>query len=86
MADKKELTEREKYIKELQTYRRMTVRDLVEYVQYFEGSFPKGLDTPIDTGDFEGNYTHLKHEFQEYHEHGEEPAVVLAYEMHEGGN
>lgn len=65
-------------------YRTMTVRDIVDFVTKFKEHFPKGLDTPVFSGDFECNYTHLKHELQVLEEDNEEPAIVLAYEMQEG--
>ena len=43
-------------------------------------SFPKGLDTVITTGDFEGNYQHQLHEMMT--DGGK--SLFLGYEMHEG--
>ena len=62
-------------------YRQITVRDLMNYV----ADMPLGFDTPVFSGDFECNYTHLKHEMQLSLQDGKPNAVVLAYEMHEGG-
>ena len=62
-------------------YRQITVRDLMNYV----ADMPLGFDTPVFSGDFECNYTHLKHELQLSMQDGKPNAVVLAYEMHEGG-
>ena len=39
-----------------------------------------GDNTPIYTGDFEGNYLHGKHEIMRDNEHR---AIFLGYEMHE---
>lgn len=61
-------------------YGMTTVRDVVEAVKGDPANFPKGLDTPIYTGDFEGNYTHTKHEVMS--DGGK--CVFLGYEMHEG--
>ena len=42
-------------------YKTFTVRDLMDIVSTDSKAFPKGLDTPIATGDFEGNYHHHLH-------------------------
>lgn len=39
-----------------------------------------GDNTPIYTGDFEGNFLHGKHEIMKDNEHR---AIFLGYEMHE---
>lgn len=39
-----------------------------------------GDNTPVYTGDFEGNYLHGKHEIMRDNEHR---AIFLGYEMHE---
>lgn len=65
-------------------YRTMTIQDIIDFVTKFSNKFPKGLNTPIFSGDFECSYTHLKHELQMLDEKNQEPAIVLAYEMHEG--
>ena len=39
-----------------------------------------GDNTPVYTGDFEGNYLHGKHEIMRDNEHR---AVFIGYEMHE---
>ncbi|MBO7102286.1 MAG: hypothetical protein J6W02_01230 [Bacteroidaceae bacterium] len=62
-------------------YRMITVRDMVEAVSDRK-QFPLGLDTPVISGDFEGNYTHLKHELEHQLE-GKIHYLVMAYEMHE---
>ena len=66
-------------------YGKLTVRDIVNFVKGDKKLFPKGLDTPIYSGDFEGNYTHGKHELQyiKPDENVPETSVCLGYEMHE---
>ena len=66
--------------KEPEPYRELTVRDILTLVMADRTAFPKGLDTPITSGDFECNYTHRKHML----ERGEKHSLCLAYEMHEG--
>ena len=61
-------------------YKQLTVRDIIDAVLDDKFHFPKGIDTPILSGDFEGNYTHRMHEM-EY----DEGSLFLGYEMHEGG-
>ena len=63
-------------------YKTFTVRDLMDIVSTDSKAFPKGLDTPIATGDFEGNYHHLHKAFQGY-KVGRSKAILLCYEMHE---
>lgn len=63
-----------------ETYRAITIRDLMEMVAMDPKSFPKGLDTVITTGDFEGNYQHQLHEMMT--DGGK--SLFLGYEMHEG--
>lgn len=62
------------------SYKKVTVRDLVDFVSNDKKNFPKGLDTPITSGDFEGNYYHLLHELMT--DSGK--SVFIGYEMHEG--
>lgn len=62
-------------------YKQITVRDLVNAVTANKKQFPNGLDTVIVSGDFEGNYTHQKHEIM--HDGNK---LCLGYEMHEGWN
>ena len=66
-------------------YKKLTVRDIVNAVLCDKESFPKGIDTPVFSGDFEGNVTHGKHEIQSIDpdEVIDEPSVFLGYEMHE---
>lgn len=65
------------------TYRVITVRDIVNAVNSDKKTFPKGLDTPIGSGDFECNCTHYLHEIQndKMGKHGR--GLILSYEMHE---
>ena len=65
-------------------YTILTVRDIVDAVNGDKTNFPKGLDTPVVTGDFEGNYTHKMHEIQTYDGKLVGKAICLGYEMHEG--
>ena len=59
-----------------------TIRQIVDYINSHKDKFPKGLDTPIVTGDFECNYTHANHEIQSYNcKFGH--VVCLGYEMYE---
>lgn len=65
----------------MSTYKLITVRDLVNFV----ATMPKGLDTPIYSGDFEGNYTHGMHEIMVCtpDEKVRDKSVFIGYEMHE---
>lgn len=63
-------------------YKTFTVRDLMFIVCADKKNFPLGLDTPIASGDFEGNYHHIKHEVMA-DKIGRKQAVFLGYEMHE---
>lgn len=65
------------------TYKTLTVRDLIDMVNADKRHFPKGLDTPIATGDFEGNYHHHLHEAFRGYKVGKSKAILLCYEMHE---
>lgn len=65
--------------KKKEPYRALTVRDLVDLVTADKKVFPKGLDTEIVTGDFEGNDVHFKHEMN--YQTGRK--LMLTYEMHE---
>ena len=64
-------------------YKTFTVRDLVDIVNADKKHFPNGLDTPIATGDFEGNYHHHYHEAYHGYKVGKSNAILLCYEMHE---
>ena len=48
-------------------YKTITVKDLVDFVPHDKKTFPNGLDTPITSGDFEGNYHHVMHELMSDH-------------------
>ena len=66
------------------SYKAITVQDLINFVKGNKNKFPKGLDTVIMTADFESNYLHEKHEI--YYDHDESkygPFIALCYEMHE---
>ena len=63
-------------------YKVVTIQDLIDFVNEYKDYFPDGLNTQIFTGDFEGNYTHIKHEIQA-DKHKRKKVVVLGYEMHE---
>lgn len=60
-------------------YKTLTVKDLVDIVNADKKNFPLGMDTPITSGDFEGNYYHKMHEPMT--DRGK--AIFLGYEMHE---
>jgi len=66
-------------------YGKITVADLVNAVKGNPKDFPKGLDTPIVTGDFECNCTHGSHEISLIAPDGtiKENTLCLGYEMHE---
>ena len=63
------------------TYKEVTVRDILRFILNDPKYFHRGLDTVVVSGDFEGNYTHQKHELSGY-----AGKLVLSYEMHEGFN
>ena len=66
-------------------YKVLTVKDIVDFVRSNKKRFPKGLHTPVVSGDFECNNTHGKHEIQYMEPDGviKENSVCLGYEMHE---
>ena len=64
-------------------YKTFTVRDLMDIVSTDSKAFPKGLDTPIATADFEGNYYHHLHKAFQGYKVGRSKAILLCYEMHE---
>ena len=66
-------------------YKAITVDDIVKFVLKDPVRFPKGLKTPVVSGDFECNYTHGKHEIQFMMPDDtiKENTVCLGYEMHE---
>lgn len=65
-----------------ESYKTITVKDLVNFVSNDKKNFPQGLDTPITSGDFEGNFHHVLHELF-IDKLGEKEAVFIGYEMHE---
>ena len=68
-------------------YKQLTVRDIVDAVMKETENFPLGLDTPIQSGDFEGNYTHSRHQIMTNRTNFGKKAVktlFLGYEQHEG--
>lgn len=69
----------------MEDYGTITVEDIITYVKANKKLFPKGLKTPVYSGDFECNYTHGKHAIQhmEKDERIPEAVVCLGYEMHE---
>ena len=59
---------------------KVTVNDLIWFVQGHAHTFPKGLDTVVLTGDFDGRHTHKKHDLMPDSVHNDgETAVVLCY-------
>lgn len=69
------------------TYKRIRLEDLINAVKENPELFPDGMKTIIYSGDFEGNYTHKKHEIgcMKLQSKNNRHAIVLNYEMHEGG-
>ena len=61
-------------------YKTFTIKELIKILTALAKEMPKGYNTPVYSGDFEGNYTHIKHEIMRDEENG---AVFLGYEMHE---
>lgn len=61
------------------TYEMLTVGKLKELLTEYGKKF-YGDDTPVYTGDFEGNYTHAKHEVMT---DSNLRAIFIGYEMHE---
>ena len=61
------------------TYEMLTVGKLKELLTEYSKEF-YGDDTPVYTGDFEGNYTHAKHEVMT---DNKLRAIFIGYEMHE---
>ena len=59
-------------------YGAITVQDVVDMIKDNPKLFPNGMKTEIWSGDFEGNYTHIKHELM--FENGK---IFIGYEMHE---
>lgn len=71
---------------------KLTLKDLVDFVEENKDDFPQGLGTPIACGDSEGNSMHLSitpfsDEISAWTDGDvEEPVktLFLQYEMHEG--
>ena len=62
------------------TYKTYTVKELIGVLKEYAKELPKGINSPVYSGDFEGNYTHILHEPMLDKENG---ALFLGYEMHE---
>lgn len=65
------------------SYDVITLQDLVDAIMSDSETFPKGMETVIMTGDFEGNYTHQKHEIMRDETVTYGNICFLGYEMHE---
>ena len=65
-------------------YKTITVQDIVDVIKANPDKFPNGMKTKICSGDFEGNYTHRKHEISCTHVRRLGNTLFLNYEMHEG--
>lgn len=61
-------------------YKTWTVKELVAELNKLAKQMPKGEDTPVYSGDFEGNYLHGSHELMLDEENN---AIFIGYEMHE---
>ena len=59
-------------------YGAITVQDVVDMIKDNPKLFPNGMKTEIRSGDFEGNYTHIKHELM-----FDDDKIFIGYEMHE---
>ena len=60
-------------------YKTLTVGELIKDLKEMSKEYI-GDETPVYTGDLEGNYTHGKHELMYDSEH---QAIFIGYEMHE---
>lgn len=70
------------------TYKRITVRDIVDLITANKEKYPLGIDTVVVSGDSESNYTNEKHELQMlagFKHNGDEFPNAVCYKMHEGG-
>lgn len=63
-------------------YKTITVQDLINMIKDNPDVFKEGMNTQIFTGDFESNYTHIKHEIMTDNYEGKK-VLFLGYEMHE---
>lgn len=61
-------------------YKTWTVNELIAELRRVAKEMPKGLDSPVYSGDFECNYLHGQHEIMKDEEND---AVFIGYEMHE---
>ena len=68
-------------MKTLIEYGKITVRDLVNLVNENKKKFPKGLDTQITCGDYEGNYNHKKMSVEDWS--GRPSPIELSFELHD---
>lgn len=66
-------------------YKMITVNDILKEITDNPTKYPLGGNTPVLSGDFEGNYTHKMHEIM-FQEVDRKICICLAYEMHEGWN
>lgn len=64
----------------LKSYKTYSVKELCKVLKDYAKELPKGEDSPVFSGDFEGNCTHIFHDIMLDEENG---AVFLGYEMHE---
>lgn len=69
-------------MKTLIKYGNITLRDLVGLVEKNKKKFPKGLDTPITCGDYEGNYCHEKMSVEAWSDDPSE-TLDLSFELHD---
>lgn len=63
-------------------YKQITLQDIVDFVKNNPKVFKDGMNTPVFSGDFEGNYEHHLHEISST-KFGKDVAIFLGYEMHE---
>lgn len=62
----------------IDNYKTITVKDVVNFINAHPNKFPRGLNTPISSGDFEGNGYHNKHELMV-----DGGKIFFGYEQHE---
>lgn len=63
-------------------YKVVTVQDLVNMIEEHPEIFKKGMDTPVCSGDYEGNITHKKHELMREYVKGLGTTLFLTFEFH----
>lgn len=61
-------------------YKVWTVKDFIKELKSVAKDMPKGMDTPVYSGDFECNCLHSMHELMIDNKHN---AIFVGYEMHE---